>query len=112
MEGLDLMALNAQKRIGIFLILMLFVLVILGGRIAWIQFVEGSELVAKAKMQLADKKELHLPRGTIYDRNGRELAVSRMAKSLYANIGELNKDADIIASLLSPVLDMQAKDIK
>lgn len=103
---------KAQRRIGIFLIVMFGMLAVLAGRVAWIQFVEGKVLVAKAKMQLMDKKELHLPRGTIYDRNGRELAVSRMVKSLYANVGELNKDADVLANLLAPVLEIPAQDIK
>lgn len=43
-------------------------------------------------------------RGSIYDRGGRELALSHVAKSLYANPREL-QDPDGLANMLAPLLN-------
>ena len=101
-----------KKRIAAFFMLILGLLVILLGRIAWVQFVEGTSLTTKAQNQLRDNKVLQSPRGTIYDRNGRELAISSLTKSLYANPKIFNGDADTVASLLAPILELSADDIK
>jgi len=87
----------------------------LAGRLAWIQFVQGDKLSEKARGQVLENRGLLSPRGTIFDRNGRELAVSFLAKSLYVDPEEFiksNQNPDAIANLLAPVLDMKAVDIK
>ncbi len=103
---------TVQQRIAGFLTMLLLAIIILAGRIGWVQFVEGKQLAEKVRNQLVDNKVLQSPRGTIYDRNGRELAVSVMTKSLYANTAELDQDIDTIAATLAPLLDMKAADIK
>ena len=105
------MVVIVRKRIAIFLVGLLAVILVLTGRIAWIQFVEGKQLAGKIREQLTDIKPLQSPRGTIYDRNGKELAVSRLDKSLYVNHGELNIDADTLAGMLAPILDMKYQDV-
>ena len=105
-------ATGVQKRITYFLCLMIFGSVLLAGRMAWVQLVQGKQLTDKAERQLKDQKALQSPRGTIYDRHGRELAISSLTKSLYANPKELNKDADTVANMLAPVIGMKAADIK
>lgn len=101
-----------QKRIGWYIAILLIALVVLAGRIAWIQFADGKLMVEKMQFQLQDNRVLQSPRGTIYDRNGRELAISSMTNSLYANPKEIKPDPDTIASLLAPLLDMTVTDIK
>jgi stage V sporulation protein D len=101
-----------QKRIMVFLCLLLLSGVLLSGRIAWVQLVQGKQLTAKAVEQLKERKALQSPRGTIYDRNGRELAISSLSKSLYVNPKQLNKPPEILANLLAPILGMKAEDIK
>ena len=100
-----------EKRIAIFVSVLIVAVFVLMIRIAWIQFVDGKNMTARANTQLRESKLLHSPRGTIYDRNGQELAVSGMTKSLYANPAEI-KDADNIALAFSSILGMKAEDIK
>lgn len=102
---------GVKRRIAGFLTTLLIIIVLLAGRIAWVQLVQGKNLSEKAETQLKESRGLLSPRGTIFDRNGRELAVSNLAKSLYANPSEI-KDPDEVASLLAPVLGMNAADIK
>jgi len=100
-----------DRHIALFLSILVVVIIILVGRIGWIQFVDGKRMLAKTVTQLRESKVLHSQRGTIYDRNGRELAVSSMTKSLYANPSVV-KDADQIAGALTDLLGMSPEDIK
>ena len=100
-----------ERRIALFLSILLLLIVVLGVRIAWVQFVDGKRMTDKTEIQLRENKTLHSPRGTIFDRNGRELAVSGMTKSLYANPSEI-KEPDQIAGVLASLLEMKPEDIK
>ncbi len=86
-------------------------MILLAGRVGWIQLVQGDQLTMKAKRQVEESRTLQSPRGTIYDRNGRELAVSIMVKSLYVD-PEVVKDAETLAAELAPILGMPEQDIK
>lgn len=105
------MPVRIQKRLALFLIMTILSLAGLAARIAWIQFGEGQRLSAKVQEQLRESRVMQSPRGTIYDRNGRELAVSSMTKSLYADPLEI-KDPDALANLLGPVIGMTPANIK
>ena len=105
------MVMELKRSIIVFLSGLLLLIIILAGRIGWIQFVDGKRMTAKIGVQLSESKMLHSPRGTIYDRNGRELAVSSMTKSLYANPSEI-KDVDQVAGALASLLGMNPEDIK
>ncbi|AJQ29943.1 penicillin-binding protein [Pelosinus fermentans] len=100
-----------QRRIASFLVLLLMMIFILAVRIGWLQFIDGDRMAAKVANQVKDSQILQSPRGTIYDREGRELAVSNLTKSLYADPSEI-KDPDSIVSLLAPLLEMQPGDMK
>ena len=100
-----------QRRMVIFLSVLLGMVLILLGRIGWLQFVNGERMTAKMAMQVKESKVLQSPRGTIYDRNGRELAISSLTKSLYADPSEI-KDPDEIVSLLSTLLEMNPVDLR
>lgn len=104
-----------HKRIAIFVTVIIAALFMLAGRLAWIQFVQGEKLSEKARGQVLENRGLLSPRGTIFDRNGREMAVSFLAKSLYVDPEEFmssGQNADAIANLLAPVLETKAADIK
>lgn len=105
------MPVHIQKRLAWFLMVAILALIGLAGRIAWIQFGEGQRLSARVRDQISESRVLQSPRGTIYDRAGRELAVSSMTKSLYADPREI-KDADVLANLLAPILGVNAANIK
>lgn len=100
-----------QKRIALFVTVLVLSVFVLAGRIAWIQFVQGKNLKEKARVQLQESRGLLSPRGTIYDRNGKEMAVSYLAKSLYADPAEV-KDQDGTANLLAAALGVKPEDIK
>ncbi len=100
-----------EKRMIVFLSFLLLMIFVVIGRIGWIQFVDGKKMASKTATQLRENKALYSPRGTIYDRHGRELAISNMTKSLYANPSEI-KDVDQIAEKLAIALEMNPQDIK
>jgi len=101
-----------RKRIAIFFALLFFSLLVLVGRIAWVQFIDGKHLTEKAAQQLQESRSLQSPRGAIFDRNGRKLAISGMTKSWYANPAALNIDPEEAANLLAPILEMNPADLK
>ena len=80
-------------------------------RLADLQLFRYSEYLAKAQHQQQRIFEISPTRGTIYDRKGRELAVSLPMDSVFADPAEIS-DADMVARLLSRVLDVSAEDIE
>lgn len=101
-----------QRRAALLFSVMILMTVVLAGRIGWIQFVEGKNLTARIQNQVLDNKVLQSPRGTIYDRGGRELAISRLTKSLYVNTTEINQDHNTLAESLAPLLGMDQGELK
>ncbi|MDO4178066.1 MAG: penicillin-binding transpeptidase domain-containing protein [Phascolarctobacterium sp.] len=74
------------KKRGAFMLMIIFVMfgaVVL--RLIWVQFFRGEEMKARLEQQLVAKEERFTPRGKIMDRNGDELAVSLIAKTLIAD---------------------------
>ena len=68
---------------------MVGLLLLVAMRLAWVQLIDGKTWADKAREQLQESRVLQTPRGTIFDRTGKELAISHMAKSLYANPREI-----------------------
>ncbi len=80
------------------------------GRLAQIQIAEGSRYRAKAQRQQERRVEIPGQRGSILDREGRELAVSVEAASIYA-IPDDVKDTRATAEKLAPALGAPAREI-
>jgi cell division protein FtsI/penicillin-binding protein 2 len=78
-------ALRAHKRARFVVVLLLLCFVCCLFRIGWMQLVIGEELTARAEENQSILRELESPRGAIYDREGRELAVSLISLSLFAD---------------------------
>ncbi|HWR31794.1 MAG TPA: penicillin-binding transpeptidase domain-containing protein [Negativicutes bacterium] len=97
--------LSSGKRFKKFCLIMVSLLVLLAVRLAWVQLVDGRLWSERAREQLQESRSLQTARGAIYDRGGKELAISHMAKSLYANPREV-KDPDVLAKKLAPLLQM------
>jgi stage V sporulation protein D (sporulation-specific penicillin-binding protein) len=85
----------------------------LGFRIFWVQFVRGDELSAKAMQNRMRDVPVESKRGIIYDRNGKELAISVSADSIYAIPAEVlaSGESETIAHKLSQVLDVDEKTL-
>jgi cell division protein FtsI (penicillin-binding protein 3) len=81
------------------------------GRLSYLQLFCYSEYFAKAQHQQQRTFEISPKRGTIYDRKGRELAVSLPMDSAFADPSDIT-DATMVARLLSRVLNIPADDLE
>ena len=86
-------------------------LVAVVGRLSYLQLFCYSEYLAKAQHQQQRIFEISPMRGTIYDRKGRELAVSLPMDSVFADPTDIS-DVPMVARLISPVLDVPAEEIE
>lgn len=103
--------LSEYNAIGyIALIILAFVVAIIG-RLFWLQVVRGGHYGEVDLGQTEESRPLQSPRGTIYDRNGKVLAVSAITLSLYADPKMLNRSPDALAHILAPYLDVPEKDL-
>lgn len=103
---------NLQKRLtilGLGLPLVLLVLIIC--RYGWLQVIAQEEMMDRFQGQVEGNYELQTPRGAITDRNGRELAVSIMARSLYGDPLMLNKPAGEVAEFLAPLIGEKPEEL-
>ncbi len=87
--------------LGCFLIFSL----VLGGRLGYLQFVRGAELREKAFSVRTREVPVEARRGVIYDRMGRELAVSVNVDSIFAVPSEVT-DPEGTARKLADILDL------
>jgi cell division protein FtsI (penicillin-binding protein 3) len=81
------------------------------GRLSYLQIYCYSEYLDRAHKQQQHMVEVNPERGTIYDRRGRELAVSLPMDDLVADPGEVN-DPAMVSRLLSRVIDVPAEEIE
>jgi cell division protein FtsI (penicillin-binding protein 3) len=81
------------------------------GRLSFLQLFSYSEYLAKAQRQQQRIFEISPMRGTIYDRKGRELAVSLPMDSVFGDPAEIT-DVEMVARLLSRVLDVPPDDLE
>ncbi len=83
-------------------------LILLALRIGWIQFVRGSEYSKEAAMQQTKDVAISSKRGTIYDRNLKELAKSASADTVTACPREITKagKTNEVATELAKILGM------
>jgi len=83
------LSLKIKRRMLVVLFIFTIAIVALIVRVAWIQFVDGQKLQKLAFLQHNTGREISAPRGTIYDRNGVELAVSTSCETISVNPKEL-----------------------
>lgn len=106
---------NANERIikwlavvGVFALLVIV-------RLAWLQLVIGDELKDRLQDQMSMTKDIQSPRGTIYDRNGRELAISIMTKSLFVDPKDVTDNKEIepqaAAELVGAIVGVKPEEI-
>ena len=98
-----------RRILGIFLLLFLS----LGGvaaKLFFLQIQQGDRLTARAAKQYQRLLPILSRRGTIYDRTGRELAVSLQVASVFAQPAAIEDPAGT-AKTLAPILGQPAKDV-
>ena len=99
---------NTHIQIGVgFLWLALLVIFF---RYGWLQFVQGDEMENRVRQQTGEEQVMPTPRGQILDRNGREMAISLIMKSLFVDPNNV-PDANDVAAKLAPLIGMTEKQI-
>lgn len=101
-----------QKRISKYMLVLFAICALISLRLIYLQVIQSGELSMIADKQAETDRKLQSPRGTIYDRNGNVLAISEMAKSLYADPKMIKKPPADIAHMLAPYLKMKESDIQ
>lgn len=102
-----------KKRIAKIFLVLFAAFFFLSLRLIWIQFVRGEELQLQALDNRLREVPVEAKRGTIYDRNLRELAISISADYIYAIPSQVRNsgEAERIAKELSEILDMPEENI-
>lgn len=100
-----------KSRLIVVLVLVGAWLVLIGARLGVLQVRDHDKYQQRASSQQLRVMELDPPRGTIYDAQGRELAVSVPVDSLYALPREI-EDPAAVAAALAPVLGKTAAEIE
>jgi cell division protein FtsI (penicillin-binding protein 3) len=99
-----------ERRIGLLFACFLLLLVVVIGRAAWVQGVQGGMLSADAQSQQTQTVTIPGRRGRILDRNRRELAVSEDAADVIATPYQV-KDPAQAARRLGPLLHVPEAEI-
>lgn len=101
---------KVQQRISRLVLAMLAGIFIVMCRYGWLQLVQGSELAERMRYQVGQDYLVQSPRGAIIDRNGRELAVSTMTKSLFVDPNHVENPTQLAADL-SPLIGKSEEEI-
>lgn len=103
-----------KKRILALLISFFVVVVALIARVAYIQVVQGERLQKEAFEQQNRGRIISPRRGTIYDRNGKELAISASVETIWVSpqtVRDSGIDPEMVAEKLAGILSINADDI-
>ena len=95
--------------IYLFIGLLAFIIGVMA-RYAWVQIVRGDEMLSRLESQVQESSVLHVPRGTIYDAEMKELAISTMVSSLYIDPNHV-EDPEQTARDVAPLIGLTEKDI-
>ncbi len=102
---------NPRLRWLIVWIVALAWLAVILGRLTYLQLICYGEYFARAQHQQQRVFEISPKRGTIYDRKGRELAVSLPMDSVFADPSDVG-DPEMVARLLSRALSIPADELE
>ncbi|MCX7746961.1 MAG: penicillin-binding transpeptidase domain-containing protein [Clostridia bacterium] len=108
------LGLTIKKRLLFILSALSLLVVGLIVRVGWIQIVQGEWYQQMAFVQQNSGMEISPKRGTIFDRNGRELALSASVETISVNPQEVRssgKDPNYISERLSQMIGMTKEDI-
>ena len=100
-----------RKRIYFLFILFLIGFLVIIYKLVSIQYIHASKYKSDADCQHRDEFIINSKRGKILDRNGVELAISLVEKTVYANPRSV-ADAEYEAETLADVLGLDVEDVK
>ena len=84
--------------------------VVIGGRLVWLQVIRHSEWVDKAERQQHSTVTVAPQRGILYDRNLRELAMTVKMDSVYVDPSELGENRATTAEMLAKIVHTDPTD--
>ena len=104
---------NLNARIFFLYMGMTLLFLVLIVRFGILQIFQHQEMTERAMAAAQDNVVRQSPRGKILDRNGRELAISRIAKLLVVRPDRVGSEEDIqvLAAELSPIVGIKAEEI-
>src|SRR5262245_17814898 len=100
-----------RKRMEIAFVLFLGMVLILAGRLAYVQWLRGPDFALLASRMQTREYDIEPNRGNILDRNGVALAQDVLAKSIAVNPQVLPQTSQT-ADCLSDVLNLNAEERK
>lgn len=100
-----------RKRVAVLFLVISVIMMGLIGRLLYLQFYKSAWLSENAVDQRIREIPVEARRGIIYDRHGRELAVSVSTESVYAIPAEI-KDIEVTAAKLAAILTLDENNLK
>ena len=101
----------SSKKLLIFMITILIIFIILLGRLAFIQFVQGSDLKESAKRQQTANLIISPKRGNIYDSTGKLLAASASVDTVSINPSKITKEnKEKVAKAFSDIFSLNYEE--
>ena len=106
-------SIGRKKRLIRMLIVAFVICNLLIVRVGFIQFIQGSELKAKAYAQQTLNRNINPKRGTIWDATGKNaLAVSASVETVSVNPGNISKnDKEKVAKILSEIFNLDYETV-
>lgn len=101
-----------SQRLRKTMIIFFLILILLIGRLGWLQLVQGAELKEAMYNQLITSRVISPKRGAIYDTNGKTLARSAQVDTVTINPSRIkvsNKDEDVAAAKTKALKEKVAK---
>ena len=96
---------SRKRRMKNILTIAIIIFVALIFRVGWIQFVNGEELQTLAYEQQTLDRKINPKRGTIYDQNGNELAVSSTVYTVTVNPVNI-KEKEKVSKIISDTFEL------
>ncbi len=101
---------QANRRIRLLIAVFALIFLAAFGRVAWLQAVKAHALDRIATSQHREERTVQARRGTIYDRNRRQLAFGERATTVYANPRQV-VDARAAAIVAGRALEIEPADL-
>ena len=100
-----------QRRMSVCIVVLFCFCLVIVGRLFFLQVIQGADLKQRADNQTEMDRNLQSPRGSILDRNGNVLAISEMAKSLYADPTMMKRPPADVAKIIAPYVRLSEAEI-
>ena len=103
---------SRKRRMIYLLIIASAIIFLLIRRLAWLQFISGDELQTLAYEQQTLDRKINPKRGTIYDSNMTEIAVSSTVYTVTINPTNINdKNKEVVARKLSEIFELDYEKV-